>query len=156
MYEKYPLHTEFLCTMRTSVIDSYFIENTPAGVRRRIDILGGGEVEGPRLEGIILPGGSDALLTRQDGSLTPDVRLVVKTVDEAIIFIQYRGVRHGPPETMARIAAGDDVSPNDYYLRNAPFFETGSKKYQWLNHILSIGVGRREPDRAVYDVYQIL
>jgi len=156
MDQPYPLRNEFLCTMRIKVIDSYIMEDIPAGIRRRIDILGDGEILGPKLNGIILPGGADALLTRKDGSLTPDVRLVARTDDDAMIFIQYRGVRHGNPETMERIAAGEQVSPNDYYLRNAPFFETGSKKYDWLNHILSIGVGRREPDSAVYDVYQIL
>ena len=150
------LQTEFLCTMRIRVVDSHIIEDIPSGTRRRIDLLGDGSIKGPRLNGKILPGGADALLTRNDGSLTPDVRLVIKTHDDALIFVQYRGIRHGKPEIMDRIAAGENVSPNEYYLRNAPFFETSSGPYEWLNHIVSVGVGRRETDSAVYDVYEIL
>ena len=100
MDQPYPLRNEFLCTMRIKVIDSYIMEDIPAGIRRRIDILGDGEILGPKLNGIILPGGADALLTRKDGSLTPDVRLVARTDDDAMIFIQYRGVRHGSHETV--------------------------------------------------------
>lgn len=142
--------------MRIQVLDSHIIESIPGGTRRRIDLLGEGSVTGPRLNGTVLPGGVDALLTRNDGSLTPDVRLVVKTHDNSLIFVQYRGVRHGKPEMMERIAAGEHISPTEYYLRNAPFFEASYGPYQWLNHIVSVGVGRREPDSAVYDIYEIL
>jgi len=150
------LDTEFLCTMRIKVLESHIIEGIPGGIRRRIDLLGEGSVTGPRLNGTVLPGGVDALLTRNDGSLTPDVRLVVKTHDGSLIFVQYRGVRHGKPEMMDRISAGEHISPTEYYLRNAPFFEASSGPYQWLNHIVSVGVGRREPNSAVYDIYEIL
>ena len=150
------LRTEFLCTMRIHVVDSHIIEGIPGGTRRRIDLLGEGSVTGPRLNGTVLPGGIDALLTRNDGSLRPDVRLVVKTHDGSLIFVQYRGVRHGKPEIMDRIAAGENINSTEYYLRNAPFFEASSGPYEWLNHIVSVGVGRREPDSAVYDIYEIL
>ena len=59
-------------------------------------------------------------------------------------------------EKQIRIAAGENVDPEEYYLRNALFFETSSGPYDWLNHIVAIGIGRREPDCAVYDVYEIL
>jgi hypothetical protein len=35
-------------------------------------------------------------------------------------------------------------------------FETASAKYDWLNRIVGVGVGRREPSAAVYDVFEIL
>jgi Protein of unknown function (DUF3237) len=68
----------------------------------------------------------------------------------------YRGVRHAPPEVNARIARGEAVAASEYYLRTAPFFETSSSKYAWLNTILSIGVGERRPDAVVYHVFEIL
>ena len=105
------LETQFLCTMRIRVLDSHIIEDIPGGTRRRIDLLGEGSVTGLRLNGTVLRGGVDALLTRNDGSLTPDVRLVVKTHDGSLIFVQYRGIRHGKPEMMERIAAGEHISP---------------------------------------------
>jgi hypothetical protein len=57
---------------------------------------------------------------------------------------------------MERIARGETVDPNEYYLRNTPYFETSSAKYDWLNRIVAVGVGRRMPDHAVYEVFQIL
>ena len=156
MTKPIPLNSRYLCTMRIRVSDSYIMNDVPTGERRRIDIFNGGEVEGPLLRGIILPGGSDTLLTRNDSSLTPSVRLVIKTDDEALILVRYKGVRHGPPEVMERIANGMNVEPSEYYLRNTPFFETSSGKYDWLNRIVSVGIGRREPDSAVYDVHEIL
>ena len=156
MTEPTPLKTKFLCTMQIYVVHSHILEDIPSGERRRIDVFGEGTVSGPRLNGTVMPGGADALLTRKDGSLTPDVRLVIRTHDDGLIFVQYKGIRHGKPDTMARIAAGENVDPKEYYLRNALFFETSSGPYDWLNHIVAIGVGRREPDCAVYDVYEIL
>ena len=156
MTKPIPLNSRYLCTMRIRVSDSYIMNDVPVGERRRIDIFNGGEVEGPLLRGTILPGGSDTLLTRNDSSLAPSVRLMIKTDDEALILVRYKGIRHGPPEVMERIANGMNVEPTEYYLRNAPFFETSSGKYDWLNRIVSVGIGRRETDSAVYDVHEIL
>jgi hypothetical protein len=41
--------------------------------------------------------------------------------------IVYRGVRHAPAEVMQRIAKGERVPPNEYYLRTSLVFETASK-----------------------------
>jgi hypothetical protein len=35
-------------------------------------------------------------------------------------------------------------------------FETTSQKYEWMNRIVGVGVGRREPGAAIYDVFEIL
>jgi hypothetical protein len=40
-------------------------------------------------------------------------------------------------------------------LRNTPVFETSSAKYDWLNRIVAVGVGRRLPNSAAYDVFEI-
>ncbi len=50
-----------------------------------------------------------------------------------------------------RVARGEVVRATDYYLRIAPFFETASEKYGWLN-----GVGHRLPEGPVYQVFEIL
>ena len=57
---------------------------------------------------------------------------------------------------MERMTKGEEVDPNEYYLRNTPYFETPASQYDWLNRIVSLGVGRRIPDHAAYDVFQIL
>ena len=149
------LASEFLATLSIELAESYHLGETPAGVRR-IDAFQHGTLEGPRIRGVILAGGSDALLRRNDGAMQPDVRLTIRTDDDALVYIHYRGIRHGPPEVMERIARDQPVAPHEYYLRNAPFFETSAPRYDWLNRIISVGVGRREPGKAIYDIYEIL
>lgn len=130
--------------------------DTPAG-KRRVFRVSGGQFIGDRLRGEVLPeAGSDLLLVRQDGSSQQDVRLILRTDDGALILMTYRGVRHASPEVSARIARGEPVGPSEYYLRTAPFFETSSTKYAWLNKIVSIGIGERQPNGVTYEVFEIL
>lgn len=150
-----PLNSEFLMSLDIEVGDSHILGDTPDGMRR-VDLLGGGRFEGPRLRGRVLSGGSDLLLVRADGGVRTDVRLLLQTDDDATIVVTYRGSRHGPEDVMRRIAAGENVPASDYYLRNAPFFETAAPAYDWLNRIVAIGIGERIPGGARYDVYEIL
>ena len=136
-----------------SVLD---LGDTPLG-RRRIATVTGGEFRGERLRGTVVgaPAG-DWLLQRHDGATVLDVRLVLRTDDGEHIYMSYRGVRHGPPEVMARLAAGEPVDPKSYYFRMAPVFETAAKKYDWINRIVAVGTGRREPTGPVYSVHEVL
>jgi hypothetical protein len=149
------LKSEYLFTFKTGVTALHDIGPAPAG-GLHIDLLGSGTFEGPRLKGEVLGGGMDMKRLKGDGSMGPNVRLVLRTDDGALIFMHYTGVRHGAPEVMARIAAGEVVDPGEYYLRNTPYFETSAPKYDWLNRIVAVGVGRRMPDHAVYEIFQIL
>jgi hypothetical protein len=129
---------------------------TPHG-QRRIVPVSGGSFTGDRLRGSVLPhAGSDWLLERADGSFQQDVRLTLATDDSALIGMTYRGVRHSAPEVAARLARGETVEPTEYYLRTAPFYETAAPAYAWLNKIVSIGVGRRTADGAIYEIYEVL
>ena len=80
----------------------------------------------------------------------------METDDAQLIGMTYRGTRHGPREVMERIARGETVSPSEYYLRAAPFFETASEKYGWLNRIVAVALGHRLPGGPVYQVFEIL
>ena len=130
---------------------------TPAGERRVVPVSGG-QFSGERLRGDISPhAGSDLLLIRGDSSAQQDVRMILRTDDGALILMTYRGVRHGSPEVLSRLRAGEAVASSEYYLRTAPFFETSSQTYAWLNTIVSIGVGERRLDNTVhYEVFEIL
>ena len=57
---------------------------------------------------------------------------------------------------MERIASGEEVDTSEYYLRNTPYFETSAPQYDWINRIVSVGIGRRMPDHAAYDIFEIL
>ncbi len=54
-----------------------------------------------------------------------------------------RGLRHGPPDVMARLAAGDEVDPADYYFRTVPEFIAPEGKYDWMNRSIFVCSGAR-------------
>lgn len=149
------LQSEFIFAFTVGVTRAHDLGSTPLG-GRYVDMLGPGTFEGPDIKGKVLPGGIDCKLMRGDGAAVPDVRLVLETDDGDPILVRYAGLRHGPPHVMERIAAGDAVDPGEYSLRIALTFETGSEKYGWLNRTLAVGVGRRTPDHAAYDVFAVL
>jgi hypothetical protein len=37
-----------------------------------------------------------------------------------------------------------------------PIFETCAAKYDWLNRIISIGIGHRRADGPVYSLFEVL
>jgi hypothetical protein len=150
------LKSRHLFTLTMKLPPTLELGDTPAG-RRRVFTVSSGEFSGDRLRGEVLPqAGSDLLLVRQDGSSQQDVRLILRTDDGALILMTYRGVRHASDDVSARIARGEQVSPSDYYLRTVPFFEKSSPKYSWLNKLVSVAVGGRQPDGVSYEVYEIL
>jgi hypothetical protein len=57
---------------------------------------------------------------------------------------------------IARLNAGEAVDPSLYYFRSTPVFETASQKYDWLNRIIAVGTGRREPSGPIYEVFEVL
>ena len=122
---------------------------------RRIVNIAGGSFTGPRLSGIILPGGADWQIIRPDGITAVEARYTLQTHDGALIYVDNRGLRHGPDAVMAKLAAGEPVDPSLYYFRTTPLFETGSETYQWLNGIIAVAVGERHADNVVITVYEV-
>jgi len=130
--------------------------DTPVG-KRRVFTVSGGQFAGERVRGEVLAqASSDLLLIRTDDTYQIDARLMLRTHDGVLILMTYRGVRHASPEIGARIARNEPVTASDYYLRTAPFFETSSSRYAWLNKIVSIGVGERQPDGVKYEIFEVL
>jgi hypothetical protein len=144
-----------LFVMHLNVRPLQVIGATP-GAFRRIGVVPGGVFEGERVRGEVLEGGSDWQTVRSDGATTLDVRLVLRTADDALIGMQYRGLRHGTPDIAARIDKGEAVDPASYYFRINAVFETASSTYDWLNRILAIGVGHRRAEGVVYSLFEIL
>ena len=144
-----------LFTMRLAVRPLVLVGATP-GANRRIGLVPGGVFEGERLSGEVLDGGSDWQSVRTDGSTTLDVRLVLRTSDDALITMTYRGVRHGPADVIKRVEQGEAVDPSLYYFRIIPMFETAAPQYDWLNRIVAVGAGFRRSDGPIYSLFEIL
>jgi hypothetical protein len=115
-----------------------------------------GSFEGERFSGEVLDGGKDWQTVRPDGTTTLNVRLVLKTTDEALIGMAYRGIRYGPPDLVARIEKGEVVDPKSYYFRLNPLFETANASYDWLNRVVAIGIGHRVADGPIYSIFEVL
>jgi Protein of unknown function (DUF3237) len=141
--------------MRSDVRQLLIVGATP-GAYRRIGVVPGGSFEGERLSGEVLDGGSDWQTVRNDGATTLNVRLVLKTKDDALICMTYQGVRHGPPDVVERIDKGEVVDPTNYYFRINPLFETAAAKYDWINRVVGVGLGHRSPDGPIYSVFEVL
>lgn len=122
---------------------------------RRIVPITGGRIEGPRLSGEILDNGADWQIVTGDGATIIDTRYLLRLDDDALAYLQTRGFRHGPPDVLARIAAGEPVDPDLYYFRVAMTFETASQRYGWLNSAIAVGSALRLADAVVYDAYLI-
>jgi hypothetical protein len=125
-----------------------------AGTRRVIAITGG-TVAGPRLSGRILPGGADFQLIRADGVAELHARYVIETDARELIYVENSGLRHGPPEAMARIKRGEPVDPALIYCRTTPRFETAAPALQWLVRDLFVASVARFPDRVAVSVYRV-
>ncbi len=128
---------------------------TPYGERRIINILGG-TVEGPKLQGKILPGGADWQIVRADGVVDLRARYTVETDAGGLILVNSEGYRHGPPDVMARLARDETVDPSLYYFRAFMRFETSDPAAAWLNRILALGRGARENRVVKIDVFEVL
>ncbi|MBS1807910.1 MAG: DUF3237 domain-containing protein [Acidobacteria bacterium] len=122
---------------------------------RRIIPITGGRVEGAKLRGEILPGGADWQIVAADGTALLEARYTIRTDDNALIYVRNIGVRHGPPEVLAAIARGEQVEPTKYYFRATPTFETGDKRYDWLNRVLAVCSGVRTREAVLLDFYAV-
>jgi len=124
--------------------------------RRRIIAITGGSVDGPRLLGKVLPGGADWQIIRADGTAELEARYTIAAEDGALISVMNRGFRHGPPEVMRQLLAGERVDPARYYFRCAPVFETAAPAHQWLTRTIFVASGARHPDRVELRFYGVL
>ena len=144
-----------LMTVRIIAAPPQKLGAVPHGTRLIVPVTGG-DFEGPRLRGKILPGGGDWLLLRGDGVLELDLRITLETDDHALIYMTFQGLRHGPADAIAALGRGEVVDPARYYFRTVPRFETSAETYAFLNRIITVGVGETRPDGAVHRIDEVL
>ena len=145
---------EPLCHVAVKIGAPQMIGAVLTGERRIIPITGG-RFEGVKMRGEILSGGADWQIVAADGTALLEARYTLKTDDGALIYVENSGFRHGPPEVLAAIACGEQVDPTKYYFRTTPTFETGDKKYAWLNRIICVCSGVRTKEEVLLDFYEV-
>ncbi|KAL4864747.1 hypothetical protein BDV12DRAFT_8609 [Aspergillus spectabilis] len=114
---------QFLYTAYVECTNTLMESNGPHGIRKAIPIVGG-NFTGPRLSGKILDVGADwGLEDPATGIFSADTRYNFRTDDGADIFLQ---------------TSGPKAPSGDLHLRLV--FETGDRRYYWLNNIVAVGV----------------
>ena len=151
------LKTEFLCTLAAyvdwrNVID---VGVTPHGIRQVIYIKGG-TFEGPKIKGVVVPGGGDWFVRRADQMVEVDVRCVLRTDDNQLLYCRLRGINEMTAEVAIKTITGQSVDSSKYYFRVVAVIETGAKKYEWLNRIVAVGAGNLTPAGVEYKIYMVL
>jgi Protein of unknown function (DUF3237) len=149
------MNSQPLMTVRILAAPPQKIGAIPHGTRIIVPVTGG-DFEGPRLRGKVMPGGGDWLLLRSDAVLELDLRITLETDDRALIHMSFQGLRHGPADVIAALGRGEVVDPASYYFRTVPRFETSTEKYAFLNRIITVSVGETRPDGAVHRIEEIL
>jgi hypothetical protein len=124
--------------------------------RRRIVALTGGTFSGPDLTGVLLPGGSaDWQTVLPDGTALGDIRYTLQTDDGDLLTVQSRSIRHGRPEVLARLAAGEQVDPREYVFRASTQIQTAAQHLLWLDRGVFVTVGARRPAGVSYETYLV-
>ncbi|MEV0612745.1 DUF3237 domain-containing protein [Nonomuraea sp. NPDC050404] len=148
------MNLEPLATFHVALDPILDLGHSPWGHRRVINIVGG-SFDGPRLSGVVLPGGADWQVVHADGTISVDTRYTLRTHDGALLYISTSGVRHGPPEVLDRLGRGEEVDPSEYYFRLFCRFETGDERYHWLNRTLTVASAARTAATVRYDAYTL-
>ncbi len=151
------LKTEFLSEVSVYVDWNEILDlgPTPHGTRQII-YLKGGIFEGPKVKGVVLPGGGDWFIRRIDGVVELDIRAVLRTDDDQMIYASIRGINNATLETALKLIRGEVVDSSKCYLRVTPVFETASDKYGWLNRIVTVGVGTLTSAGVNYKMYTVM
>jgi hypothetical protein len=126
--------------------------------RHRIVPIVGGTFEGRgdlRTRGRILPGGADKQVIHDDGLTEADARYVLESDRGELVYVHNRGLRHAPPDVMARLLAGERVDPSLVYFYAVPTFETSSIDLQVLKRSIFIASGERYPTEVVLRFWKV-
>ena len=151
--------TEFLFEVRVSLAEPHHLGQTPEGYRMIVNVAGG-RFEGPKLSGEVVPmSGADWSRIRPDGSGALDVRMCLRTDDDALIYVHWHGLMVFEPEEQEYaldFAKPDDPDGADrYYFRACPQFETADERYAWLNKIISVTKSRTGDGGVIHRVFAV-
>ena len=147
---------EFVFEAQGKLGDPLVIGANHEGIHRIIPILEG-SFEGPDIRGtIVSTGAADWQFTRNDKVTQAEAAYALRTDDGVLIRVRNYGLRHGPDAVMERLAAGEEVGPDEYYFRTVPRFTAPAGSYDWLNKSIFLCSGARFPDAIRLRFYRVL
>jgi hypothetical protein len=124
-----------------------WVRPSAMGATRGAVYAASGTVEGPRLNGRVVPmSGGDFPLVRPNGVIDFDARYLLEADDGTIIYMQNRGYRWGEEAVMERLRRNQPVGPDEYYMRVAPKFDAPAGPHEWLGQHVFIGTAEKVPN----------
>jgi hypothetical protein len=114
----------------------------------------GGTVDGPLLQGMVVPGGGDWSTKRGDATEL-DARYLLRAADGALIDIVNRGFWRATAEVEARLEAGEPVDEAEFYYRTQPVFRTDAPAHRWLAETVFVGMAREERGQVCIRFYAV-
>lgn len=142
--------TEFILEAKVKIANMINVGESKRGTRRVIPITGG-TVSGPKIKGVVLPGGEDWQLVRPDGDTELYARYLLKTDDGHVIQVINQVLLH----------AGEQGK--GFYSKSVLDLEAPkSSPYDFLNHAIFIGtlemprLKQGEEPYVVISVYKLL
>ncbi len=149
MTEQHPFSPRFEYAFSISIELSkpYWIRPSARGDTRAAIYAASGTVEGPRLNGTVVPmSGGDFPLARDNGVIDFDARYLLEADDGAIIYLQNVGYRWAKDDAIAeRMRSNEDVSFDDYYMRVTPRFDAPAGPHEWMSRHVFVGVAEKVP-----------
>lgn len=117
------------------------LPDTPAGERWIVEVASA-ELTGDRLNATLEgTAAADWSVLSADRTATLDVRALLRTHDDALIFLTYGGRA--------------DFSKGFGTAYTAPRFDTGDERYRWLNVIQAVGKGELDGSTLRYELYEL-
>jgi hypothetical protein len=127
----------------------------PLGSRRMV-VFDGGTFEGrDGLRGTLEPGGVDWQLGRPDGVVEISAHYLLRSDGDEPIEVVSTGLRAASPEVTARLMAGDDVDPSEYYFRTHIRLTTPTPRLAWMNDLLAVSTGERRRGLVRIHVHEV-
>jgi hypothetical protein len=149
----------FLMAISAEVGELVNMGPAPLGERRVVYITGG-TFEGTSPGGGTFAGqvlaGADWQIARRDGTLELDARYALKEARGGIVQVLSQGMRHGPPDVLARLGRGEAVDPKSYFFRTFMRFETGSADLAFLNTTMAVATAQRHTRRVDLTCFRVL
>jgi hypothetical protein len=139
--ESAPSRTEFTFAATVTIGAAVEVGAAPTGERRYIPITGG-SFAGPKIKGVVLPGGADWQLQRRDGVLEVHALYSIKAHDGAVIIVRNDGL----------------LADGGKYFRTMPRFQAPAGPHDWLNKSIFVGsvVGASTPGAVVVRMFRVV
>jgi len=149
MTDQHPFSPQFehAFTISIELTKPYWIRPSARGDTRAAIYAASGVVEGPRLNGKVVPmSGGDFPLARENGVIDFDARYLLEADDGAIIYLQNVGYRWAKNDAIAeKMRANEAVGFDDYYMRVTPRFDAPAGPHEWMSRHVFVGVAEKTP-----------